>query len=94
MIHNIVAAATAETKDVMIVESGMAEGGMAEDGMAEDGMMLDPMIEGGMTEVKEPLLASWPFVLGISGAVLLVSVTLGALLARRKIKKGIELYED
>ncbi len=55
---------------------------------------MDPMMETGVAEVKDPLLSSWPFVIGISAVVLLVSMTLGALLARRKIKKGIELYED
>jgi hypothetical protein len=60
----------------------------------DDGMFMNPTMETGMAEVKDPLLSSWPFVIGISAAVLLVSVALGALLARRKIKKGIELYED
>lgn len=89
MINNIVAVATAEISTVSI-DAGDA--GMPV--MAEDGTFFDPMMEAGMTEVKDPLLASWPFVLGISGAVLLVSVALGAFLARRKIKKGIEIYED
>lgn len=57
-------------------------------------MYMDPTMETGMAEVKDPLLSSWPFVIGISAAVLIVSMALGALLARRKIKKGIELYED
>lgn len=89
MINNIVAVATSEVSTVDI-EAGDASMPV----MAEDGAFMDPMMEMGMTEVKQPLLASWPFVLGISGAVLLVSVALGALLARRKIKKGIEIYED
>ncbi len=59
-----------------------------------EGMYQDPSMETGMAEVKDPLLSSWPFVIGISAAVLFVSMALGALLARRKIKKGIELYED
>ena len=56
----------------------------------EDGMIVDAMGTG----VKDPLLSSWPFVIGISFVVLAVSVALGVLLAKRKIKKGIELYED
>jgi ABC-type uncharacterized transport system permease subunit len=56
----------------------------------EGGMVVDAM----GTEVKDPLLSSWPFVIGISVAVLAVSVALGVLLAKRRIKKGIELYED
>ena len=43
---------------------------------------------------KDPLLSSWPFVIGISAASLVVSVVIGILLAKRKIKKGFELYED
>ncbi len=64
--------------------------GAAVDGMATgEGTMVDPM-----GTVKDPLLSSWPFVIGISAAVLAVSVVIGVLLAKRKIKKGIELYED
>jgi hypothetical protein len=57
----------------------------------EDGTMVGaPTGAGG----KDPLLSSWPFVLGISAAVLAISIIIGVLLAKRKIKKGIELYED
>lgn len=66
-----------------------------EEGMyAEDGTFVDPTMQTGMVEIKDPLLSSWPFVIGVSFAVLFVSIVLGALLAKRKIKKGIELYED
>ena len=51
-------------------------------------------MEADMGEVKDPLLSSLPFVLGVSGVVLIISIALGALLARIKIKKGIDLYED
>ncbi|MGB8454661.1 MAG: hypothetical protein WCD89_20320 [Anaerocolumna sp.] len=44
--------------------------------------------------VKDPLLSSWPFVIGITTVTLAVSILLGLLLAKRKIKKGYELYED
>ncbi|WFR56629.1 hypothetical protein QA584_23925 [Anaerocolumna sp. AGMB13025] len=44
--------------------------------------------------VKDPLMSSWPFVIGITTATLAVSILLGLLLAKRKIKKGYELYED
>lgn len=63
-------------------------------GPIEEGMNVDPGFDTGMAKVKDPLLSSWIFVIGISIAVLCVSVVLGAFLARRKIKKGIELYED
>ncbi len=59
-----------------------------------EGEGMYPGMETGMSEVKDPLLSSWPFVIGISAAVLLVSIALGAFLAKLKIKKGIDLYED
>jgi hypothetical protein len=49
---------------------------------------------GEVTSPKDPLLSSWPFVIGISSITLILSVGLGILLAKRKIKKGFELYED
>lgn len=54
---------------------------------------VDPAMSGGVLG-NDTLLSSWPFVIGISAAVLLVSVALGTFLAKRKIKKGIDLYED
>ena len=86
----------AVVEDEMIYDesSGVIEEGM-DTGMGfDEGMYSDPMMETGMAEVKDPILSSWPFVIGISAAVLCVSIILGILLARRKIKKGIELYED
>lgn len=59
-----------------------------------DGMDQDLSMDMTTGTVKDPLLSSWPAVIGISGAVLLVSILLGALLAKRKIKKGIDLYEN
>ncbi len=53
-----------------------------------------PMVDPMGTGVKDPLLSSWPFVIGISVASLALSVVIGVLLAKRKIKKGFELYED
>lgn len=43
---------------------------------------------------KDPILSSWPFVIGITVITLAVSIGVGILLAKRKIKKGFELYED
>lgn len=43
---------------------------------------------------KDSFLTSYPFVIGISSATLVFSIILGILLAKRKIKKGYELYED
>lgn len=90
----------------MLTDENIAsdEAGIALDGSVEVGKdvyidmpvfgdeMTGDMTEG--MEVKDPLLSSWPFVIGVSSAVLVVSILLGVLLARRKIKKGIEIYED
>lgn len=43
---------------------------------------------------KDPIMSSMVFVVGISAVTLAVSVALGIILAKRKIKKGFELYED
>lgn len=42
----------------------------------------------------DELLGSWIFVGGITAGVLALGVLLGLLLAKRRIKKGIDLYED
>lgn len=71
--------------------SGMTMGGM-ESGMM-DGMY--PGMDGGDgTQAKDPLLSNWFFVGGISAGTLVVGIVLGILLAKKRIKKGIELYED
>lgn len=56
------------------------------------GMGTEVPMDGG--SVKNPLLSSWVFVAGITTVTLAISVGLGILLAKRKIKKGFELYED
>ncbi|NLO08702.1 MAG: hypothetical protein GX129_02380 [Clostridiales bacterium] len=76
------------TDEVVVIDEGYIDPGFYEGGYMEPGM------EMGMAEVKDPLLSSWPFVIGISAAVFVVSIALGALLAKLKIKKGIDLYED
>lgn len=104
MDYGFVALANVMAKEIMVKEAtassavstdiiskeGMDAGSINGGPGFEDGMYT----ETGMAEVKDPLLSSWPFVIGISGAVLFISIVLGALLAKRKIKKGIELYED
>lgn len=40
------------------------------------------------------LLANWGFVGGVSAATLAVSIVLGILLAKKRIKKGIDPYEN
>lgn len=47
-----------------------------------------------MPTVKDPIMSNAFFVGGISVVTLAVSIGLGILLAKRKIKKGFELYED
>ncbi len=78
------------TTSVAVSESGNVVNVTGEGMPTDEGMVVDAMGTG----VKDPLLSSWPFVIGISFAVLAISVALGVLLAKRKIKKGIELYED
>lgn len=57
--------------------------------------MTDSMVMGEeMGTTKEPFLASWPAVIGISGATILLGLVIGFLLAKKKIKKGFEIYED
>lgn len=43
---------------------------------------------------KDPLLSSWIFVGGISTVTLLLSIAIGIFLTKKRIRKGIELYED
>lgn len=45
-------------------------------------------------EFMEGLLSSWIFVGGVTGGMVLLSVLIGFLLARAKIKKGFDVYED
>jgi len=42
----------------------------------------------------DKLMGSWVFVGGVTAAVLVIGVLFGFLSAKRKIKKGIDLYED
>ena len=44
--------------------------------------------------IKDPFLSSYVPIAGISAATLVVGVIIGILLAKKKIKKGIDLYED
>ncbi|WOO35232.1 hypothetical protein R2R35_15670 [Anaerocolumna sp. AGMB13020] len=76
----------------LMATSDIAVGGS--DGVYNGGDLTGDMGTGMGDGAKDPLLSSWPFVIGISFLTLAVSVTIGILLAKRKIKKGIELYED
>jgi len=50
---------------------------------------------GATTEVSiDGLLSNWYIVGGVSGGAVLLSVVIGLLLAKSKIKKGFDVYED
>ena len=56
---------------------------------------MDEMTEGTQElPLGDKLMGSWVFIGGVAAAVLAVGVLLGILSAKRKIKKGIDLYED
>ena len=60
----------------------------------EEDMMMSPETEA-TTEVSiDGLLSNWYFVGGVSGGMLLLSVVIGLLLAKSKIKKGFDVYDD
>ncbi len=81
---------TAATGELLVAKADvMVASGGRDISIPEGGM--DVPIDSG---VKDPLLSSWPFVIGISTVVLAVSIVVGVLLAKLKIKKGIDLYED
>ena len=50
--------------------------------------------EVGTEHSVDSLLSNWFFVGGVSGGVLLLSIAIGFLLAKAKIKKGFDVYED
>lgn len=80
-------------KEAVEATAGM-EGEVGIDPVYEEGTIVEPGMDPQMGTIKDPLLSSWVFIIGITVIVLVVSVGLGTLLARLKIKKGIELYED
>lgn len=84
--------ASAEKVMASAGESDMAVAG-GDDMTAAGG---DDMTGGNFTEteVKDPLLSNLPFVIGVSFGVIIIGLVAGYLLAKRKIKKGFELYED
>ena len=62
-------------------------------GMIDNGGMYGEI---GMETPKEKgsVMSSWVFVIGITVATLAISVVLGVLLAKKRIKKGFDSYED
>ena len=72
------------TTDDVTVDNSMMDGSMMDGPMG--------MTEG--TKSNDPLLSKPVYVFGISAITVMVSIVLGILLAKKRIKKGIELYED
>jgi hypothetical protein len=60
----------------------------------EEEFVMSPETEATTEVSMDSLLSNWYFVGGVSGGVLLLSIVLGLLLAKSKIKKGFDVYED
>ena len=66
----------------------------------DNGMLYDENFDTmAVTEVKteismDSLLSNWFFVGGVSAGTLVLSIVIGLLLAKAKIKKGFDVYED
>lgn len=73
---------------------GIVGDGMYTDGMFDAGMFGDGMGMETGTTVKDPILSNWAFVICIPVLTLAIGVGIGILLAKLKIKKGIDPYED
>lgn len=81
--------AAAAEGDVLPEEELLGSGAVYENEM-EDMDMTGEEVQ----TAKDPFLSKPVFIGGVSLGVLAVGGVLGFLLARRKIKKGIEIYED
>lgn len=64
------------------------------DGSLEGSMGGDMIGEVPVTSAKGTVMSSWPFVIGITSVTLVLSIVIGILLAKKRIKKGLDLYED
>lgn len=62
--------------------------------MGDMGYMDETMSGTQQVSKIDELMSSWIFVGGVSAAVLALGVLVGLLAAKRKIKKGMDLYED
>lgn len=77
----------------VIGSSGMISSGSKGD--YYDGMSgMDGATGTGQVSKADELMGSWVFVGGVTAGVLALGVLAGLLCAKRKIKKGIDLYED
>lgn len=87
------AAETSATGEAAVGETTETGGATAEGGYVMD----DAAMAGMETEVgqqSKTLTQSVPAMAGVTAAVLALSILAGMLLAKLKIKKGINLYED
>ncbi|QHQ60790.1 hypothetical protein Ana3638_08405 [Anaerocolumna sedimenticola] len=78
----------------VLLNDAMVKSAAGESGTEADGGEIVGEVPGTAGGGKDPLLSSWPFVIGITAVTMAVSILFGILLAKRKIKKGYELYED
>lgn len=87
-----------ETGDTTNSDEGISDKMMQESEMSGDMMGNMGMMDEGMSvnagAAKGSVMSSWLFVIGISAATLALSVVIGLLLAKKRIKKGFDLYED
>ena len=92
---NIIINDQLETIAVLSSVNGIRNNIAVDGGMIVSGDMNGEM-PGMETEVggNGSLLSSWGFVGGITAATLVVSIVIGILLAKKRIKKGFDLYED
>ncbi len=81
----------AAMKEMVVYDSMGYMSDMSYNGMDGDGMMYGT--EQQVSKADE-LMSSWVFVGGVTAGVLVLGVLLGLFCAKRKIKKGIDLYED
>lgn len=67
-----------------------------EDMMIDNGFVFDDLGQGSTVDasVKDPLLSNLGFTIGVTAGVFAFSVVIGILLAKKRIKKGIDLYEN
>ena len=63
-------------------------------GLYEEDYTMTSETEATTEASMDSLLSNWFFVGGVSGGTLLLSIVIGLLLAKSKIKKGFDVYED
>lgn len=74
------------------LESATIDLSMSGEMIGLDGMYGEVGME--TPNAKGSVMSNWVFVIGITVATLAISVVLGVLLAKKRIKKGFDQYED